>query len=250
MSDLPHFYERFIEPIEARMMRSVWRITRNLPDAEDAIQNALLVICKRRHVFERHKAPHALVLNIKVFEQGLTKVNDGGRVWLDYRLAVTCEGSAKPVQFLFRVDSVTKLPAICRTSEELNGKPTLSETRFDYPERGPADIFDLGVPRTTKLVDRVTPDDLHRILETIRAGRERMGSGGPGTPYLTRYTSAGFRLQANLPGRLRPRPSSIREIQPDMTRRKQTTGGGDRTHTGLLREGTKSSASSKLLTLT
>jgi RNA polymerase sigma-70 factor (ECF subfamily) len=64
MSDLPHFYERFIEPIEARMMRSVWRITRNAPDAEDALQNALLVIWKRRDVFERHRAPQALVLKI------------------------------------------------------------------------------------------------------------------------------------------------------------------------------------------
>jgi RNA polymerase sigma-70 factor, ECF subfamily len=64
MSDLRHFYERFIEPIEARMKRSVWRITRNLPDAEDAMHNALLVIWERRHAFESHKAPQALVLKI------------------------------------------------------------------------------------------------------------------------------------------------------------------------------------------
>jgi len=64
MSELPHFYERFIEPIEARMMRSVWRITRNAQDAEDAMQNALLALWKRRHRINRHVAPQALVLKI------------------------------------------------------------------------------------------------------------------------------------------------------------------------------------------
>ena len=64
MSDLPHFYERIIEPINDRMIRSVWRITRNAQDAEDAMQNALLVIWKRRHRIARHAVPHALVLKI------------------------------------------------------------------------------------------------------------------------------------------------------------------------------------------
>jgi DNA-directed RNA polymerase specialized sigma24 family protein len=36
------FYGRFIEPIEDRMIRSVWRITRNAQDAEDAMQAALM----------------------------------------------------------------------------------------------------------------------------------------------------------------------------------------------------------------
>src|SRR5262249_8421476 len=44
----------------------------------------------------------------------------------------------------------------------------------DYPERGPADLYDLGVPRTAQRVDRVPAGDLKRIMETIRAGCERM----------------------------------------------------------------------------
>ena len=42
MQTLDDFYARFIEPIEDRMIRSVWRITRNVQDAEDAMQNAVL----------------------------------------------------------------------------------------------------------------------------------------------------------------------------------------------------------------
>jgi RNA polymerase sigma factor (sigma-70 family) len=60
------FYERFIEPIEDRMIRSVWRIARNTQDAEDAMQTALLVVWKRRARVVGHAAPPALILKICV----------------------------------------------------------------------------------------------------------------------------------------------------------------------------------------
>jgi RNA polymerase sigma-70 factor (ECF subfamily) len=58
------FYEQIIEPIEDRMIRSVWRITRNAQDAEDAMQNALVQIWKRRNRISSHPSPQALVLKI------------------------------------------------------------------------------------------------------------------------------------------------------------------------------------------
>jgi len=57
-------YQRVIEPIEDRMIRAVWRITRNAQDAEDAMQNALLAIWKSRHRICRHANPHALALKV------------------------------------------------------------------------------------------------------------------------------------------------------------------------------------------
>jgi RNA polymerase sigma factor (sigma-70 family) len=66
MSDPPNFYERIVEPIEDRMIRSVWRITRNEQDADDALQNALVTIWKRRRRIAGHAAPHALILRICV----------------------------------------------------------------------------------------------------------------------------------------------------------------------------------------
>ncbi|HUX87590.1 MAG TPA: RNA polymerase sigma factor [Chloroflexota bacterium] len=60
------FYNRFIEPIEDRMIRSVWRITRNAQDAEDAMQTALLVVWKRRDRVVAHAIPPALILKICV----------------------------------------------------------------------------------------------------------------------------------------------------------------------------------------
>lgn len=58
------FYGRFIDPLEDRMIRSVWRITRDAQDAEDALQSALVVIWKRRHRIIRHAVPSALILKI------------------------------------------------------------------------------------------------------------------------------------------------------------------------------------------
>ena len=65
-------------------------------------------------------------------------------------------------------------PRLCRIEGHWDGKPVTRETQFDYPEKGPADIYDLGVPKTTKLVDRVPAGDLKRISGNTQAGRERM----------------------------------------------------------------------------
>ena len=60
------------------------------------------------------------------------------------------------------------------SNEAQNGNASSDETRFDYPQNGPADVHDLGVPKTAKLVDRVPTGDLKRILDVLKTGRERM----------------------------------------------------------------------------
>jgi RNA polymerase sigma-70 factor (ECF subfamily) len=64
MNEASQAYERIIAPIEDRMIRSIWRITRNAQDAEDVMQNALVSIWKRRHGILRHANPQALVLKV------------------------------------------------------------------------------------------------------------------------------------------------------------------------------------------
>jgi hypothetical protein len=111
---------------------------------------------------------------MRVLDQRMEKITVAGHNWLDYRLTVADPGFEQPLRMLFRVDAATKLPALCRLDGQYGGKPATVETRFDYPERGPADLYDLGVPRTAQRVDRVPAGDLKHIMETIRAGRERM----------------------------------------------------------------------------
>ncbi len=64
MSDLQQTYERIIRPIEDRMIRSIWRIVRNPQDAEDAMQDALVIVLKRWDRIRRHPSPESLVLKI------------------------------------------------------------------------------------------------------------------------------------------------------------------------------------------
>jgi len=59
-------YDVFIKPMESRMMRSIWRIVRQKEAAEDALQDALAVIWKKRDVVARHPHPEALILKISV----------------------------------------------------------------------------------------------------------------------------------------------------------------------------------------
>jgi RNA polymerase sigma factor (sigma-70 family) len=66
MNGSDSLYQQLIEPIEHRMIRSVWWITRNAQDAEDAMQNALMAIWKRQHRISRHPSPRALILRICV----------------------------------------------------------------------------------------------------------------------------------------------------------------------------------------
>jgi RNA polymerase sigma-70 factor (ECF subfamily) len=65
--EYPEFdYDSLVRPLEPRMMRAVWRIVRQKEAAEDALQDALSVIWKKRDAVARHPNPQALILKIAV----------------------------------------------------------------------------------------------------------------------------------------------------------------------------------------
>lgn len=57
-------YDELIAPMEARMMRSIWRVVRNADLAEDSLQDALTIIWKKRFQIRLHPNPQALILKI------------------------------------------------------------------------------------------------------------------------------------------------------------------------------------------
>jgi RNA polymerase sigma-70 factor (ECF subfamily) len=59
-------YDALIRPIQDQMLRSIWRITQVAEDAEDALQESLILIWKRWARIERHPRPQALILRICV----------------------------------------------------------------------------------------------------------------------------------------------------------------------------------------
>ena len=111
---------------------------------------------------------------LKVLDQRVEKVTEQDHTWLDYRITVKHADSTEPVRTWFRVDTRTKLPKMCRVEGQHKGKAATLEIQFDFPEKGPADIYDLGVPKAAKLVDRVPAGDLKLIVESLNAGRARM----------------------------------------------------------------------------
>lgn len=64
MSDPQQIYDRIVRPIEDRMIRSIWRIVRNPQDAEDVMQDALVIVLKQWDRISRHPSPQSLVLKI------------------------------------------------------------------------------------------------------------------------------------------------------------------------------------------
>lgn len=110
----------------------------------------------------------------KLLEQRLDKVtDDGGHKWLDYTLTVRMREGENPTQVLFRVDPESKLPNLNRVTREQNGETVTYEATFDYPHSGPRDVYDIGVPRDAKLVDRIPTDDVARLVAGVEAGRVR-----------------------------------------------------------------------------
>ena len=59
-------YDVLVRPLEPRLMRTIWRIVRRRETAEDALQDALTVIWKKRQAVVRHPNPQALILRIAV----------------------------------------------------------------------------------------------------------------------------------------------------------------------------------------
>ncbi len=59
-------YDALVRPLECRMMRTIWRIVRQREAAEDALQDALAVIWKKRDAVARHPNPRALILRIAI----------------------------------------------------------------------------------------------------------------------------------------------------------------------------------------
>jgi hypothetical protein len=110
------------------------------------------------------------ILGTEVVGQHRRNVVDEGRSWTDIKLTLRVVGADRELQMRIRVDSKTRLP---HSLVLRSGEGPEATTLFDYPDHGPADIYDLGAPRTAKIVDRMPGQDLDRILAGLKTGRVR-----------------------------------------------------------------------------
>ena len=139
-----------------------------LPEQDDRLDAGLDFY---RQLLDEKGAARSPVPGMDVVGQSRREVDEGGRTWLDIELTLKVVAADRPPQKLvFRVDPATRLPHSCTFDTNEGPRGT---TLFGYPDAGPADIFDLGVPRGLKVVDRVPGDDLERIRDGLKAGRHR-----------------------------------------------------------------------------
>jgi hypothetical protein len=98
------------------------------------------------------------------------EVKEGAKTWHEIELTLRVTGGSRggPVSMRLRVDPATNLPNSLVFDAD-DGKRY--SAMIDYPEHGPADIYDLGAPRTAKVIDRVPADDVGRIRAGLEAGR-------------------------------------------------------------------------------
>jgi hypothetical protein len=123
-----------------------------------------------RHLLDTESPMKTPLLGMEVVAERRRELVEAGRAWTDIELTFRVVGADRELQMRIRVDPGTKLPH----SFFLNARegPEVT-TLFDYPERGPTDIYDLGAPRTAKIVDRTPGEDLDRILAGLKTGRVR-----------------------------------------------------------------------------
>lgn len=110
---------------------------------------------------------------LDLVKQTRRDVEEQGRKWIDVELNLRVISSPQTiVRRVFRFDPETKL--LDSWTNLVAGDATAtSTTKIDYPDRGPTDIYDLNIPRTAKVINRIPADDLTRLLAGLKAGRNR-----------------------------------------------------------------------------
>lgn len=79
-------------------------------------------------------------------------------------------------RFVVVCDSSTHLPIEVSTIGWRNGQVVLEASGIvDYPPSGPTGIYDLGVPRTAKVVERLAPPEILQVLDKVDWHRQRFG---------------------------------------------------------------------------
>jgi hypothetical protein len=104
-------------------------------------------------------------------EQTRRTVQEGDRSFIEIALKFSDAGDLDgfPVGAMtVHIDPKTNLPGSVSWKDKKGNEQKIS---IDYPTPAPASIFDLGVPRTAIVIDRVPTDEVQTILTGFKAGR-------------------------------------------------------------------------------
>jgi hypothetical protein len=152
------------EYVPANGERSVTK----LPLGEDSAERVLSMNALSQ---DKSAIGHWLFGTEKILSQERTEIIEAGRTWIEFRMTLW-RGDMN--QAILRVDPKTKLPVSLVNMAPTNPKNALT-WHFDYPEHGPTDIYALGVPRDTKIDDRMPSNDALKVLGVMVGSRGAIG---------------------------------------------------------------------------
>ncbi len=114
---------------------------------------------------------------IKHFNEGAAKISQEKSIYEGKETTVfkiSCSPFGTPMEIKMTVDAEKNLPIFLNQKAfDANGNITIeANAYFDYPENGPADIYELGVPRSAKVINNLPSKEVSQILEMYGSHRE------------------------------------------------------------------------------
>ncbi len=115
--------------------------------------------------------------NAEVVKRERRTIVENGKSWTEFEFELRPASLDKTTRCIVRVDPQTNLPVSMKSSPIAGRNPGF-DFAFDYPAEnaGPVDIYDLGVPRTARVVDRLPSKTLATVVAAVRDGQRKFGS--------------------------------------------------------------------------
>lgn len=98
---------------------------------------------------------------------------DGEKVQLQ---DISMAGMGQAVRLYIQPDSKLLLAAQVRVTDPNGSETVAGEITFDYPQAGPANIYDLGVPRNAQVINKLPREDFQEIWDNYRQKRAQATS--------------------------------------------------------------------------
>ncbi len=152
--------------------RVLYRIPLQPAIAAGARQFELLL-----YSFMQGEAANVAWPDAEVVKRERRTVVENGKSWTEFEFELRPAGLDKTTRCIVRVDPQTNLPVSMKSGPVAGQHPGFDFV-FDYPAEnaGPVDIYDLGVPRTARVVDRLPSKTLATIIAAVRDSQRKFGS--------------------------------------------------------------------------
>jgi len=84
---------------------------------------------------------------------------------------ISMEGAAQAARLCIQLDSKLLLAIQVMVTDPNGNKTVAGELAIDYPQTGPASVYDLGVPRDARIIDKLPERDYQKIWDNYRQKR-------------------------------------------------------------------------------